>query len=378
MATSMIATDAASLRRRFDEAGGLTVGVEEELMLLDPATLDLAPRADELLRRLDGDVRFKAELPAAQIEIVTAPHPSAVAVIAELSAARRDLAHAAGEDIGLAVAGAHPFAADAGELNPAPRYDAIREEYGIVARRQLVTALQVHVAVGGADRSLAVYNALRSHLPEILALAANAPYQDGVDTGLATVRPGISVQLPRQGVPPLLSSWEELAGELAWGARAGPLADPSRWWWELRPHPLHGTLELRVPDAQTTVADAAGIVAFVQALCARLADQVDAGEFPAAPPTWRIAENRWSATRYGVEGTLADLCSGEPRPTRDRLTELVDEVAPYAERLGCADLLRNTRELVERNGAMRQREVALRDGAHGLVEWMRGRLLTGV
>lgn len=378
MATASTATDSESLRRRFDETGGLTVGVEEEIMLLDPASLDLIPRADELLRRLDGDPRFKPELPASQIEIVTDPHPEVATVIAQLAAARRDLARAASEDISLAVAGAHPFAAEAGELNSNPRYDAIREEYGAIARRQLVTALQVHVAVGGAERSLAVYNALRCHLPEILALAANAPYQTGRDTGVATVRPGICVQLPRQGVPPFLSSWEEFAGELAWGARAGSVPDPSRWWWELRPHPIHGTLELRVPDAQTTVSEAAGIIAFVQSLCARLADQFDAGVPAPAPPTWRIAENRWSAARDGVEGTLADLGSGEPRPTRERLEELLAEVSPVAERLGCSQLLRSTRELVHRNGAMRQREVAQCRGAYGLQGWIRGRFLAGL
>jgi carboxylate-amine ligase len=378
MATAITATDAASLRRRFDETGGLTVGVEEEIMVLDPATLDLVPRGAELLSALEGDPRFTSELPAAQIEIVTEPHTTATTLIEQLAAARRDLARAAGDEVALAAAGAHPFAAETGELSSAARYDAIREEYGIVAQRQLVAALQVHVAVGGADRSLAVYNALRSHLPEILALAANAPYQGGVDTGLATVRPGISLQLPRQGVPPALSSWEEFAQELAWGRRAGSVADPSRWWWELRPHPLHGTLELRVPDAQTTVADAAGIVAFVQALCARLADQVDLSDRPAAPPTWRIAENRWSAVRYGVEGTMADLRTGERRPTRERLEELVRDVTPYAERLGSAMLLHSTRELVKGNGAVRQREVARRQGPRGLLEWMRDGFLSGI
>jgi glutamate---cysteine ligase / carboxylate-amine ligase len=376
MATAIPATDPASLRRRFDATGGLTVGVEEEIMLLDPVTQDLAARAEELLRRLDGDPRFKPELPASQIEIVTDPQAAATAVVGQLSEARRDLVRASGGDIALAAAGAHPFAAEAGELNSAVRYDALRQEYGLIARRQLVTALQVHVAVGGAERSLAVYNALRSHLPEILALAANAPYQTGRDTGLATIRPGVCLQLPRQGVPPLLRSWEEFAGELAWGARAESLADPSRWWWELRPHPLHGTLELRVPDAQTTVSEAAGIIAFVQALCARLADQFDAGVVAPAPPTWRIAENRWSAARDGVEGTLADLGSGELRPTRERLYELVGEVAPYADRLGSSALLDRARQLVESNGALHQREVAQRRGVHGLIGWMRDRFLS--
>jgi carboxylate-amine ligase len=176
-------------------------------------------------------------------------------------------------------------------------------------------------------------------------------------------------------VPPLLHSWEEFAGELAWGAKARSLADPSLWWWELRPHPVHGTLELRVPDAQTTIADAAGVIAFVRALCARLADQFDAGVPVPAPPSWRIAENRWSAARDGIEGTLADLSSGEPRPTRQRLSELVDDITPYAQRLGCSEQLRYTKDLIEGNGALRQREAAQRTDAYGLAAWLRERFL---
>ena len=324
----MTATDAARLRRRFDETGGLTVGIEEEVMVLDPETLDLAPRADELLARVENDPRFTAELPAAQVEILTAPSACVADVITELGAARRELHQAADGAVALAVAGTHPFASELGVLNTAPRYAGLRERYASVAHRQLVAGLQIHVAVGGADRSLAVYNALRGLLPEILALAANAPFHGGLDTGLATVRPLIAGQLPRQGLPPFLESWEHYAAELAWGARAGMLSDATQWWWELRPHPRHGTLELRVPDAQTSLGPAAGIAAFVQALCAWLADRVDGGEPVAHPPLWRIAENRWSAIRHGLDGSLADLDSGEPRPTRTRVSELIEHVGP--------------------------------------------------
>jgi carboxylate-amine ligase len=299
------------------------------------------------------------------------------AAVAQLALARRDLASAA-EGLALpAVAAVHPFAPAEGTLNAGGRYDTIAAEYASVARRQLVASLQVHVAVGGAERSLAVYNALRCHLPELAALAANAPFYEGADSGLASVRPGICVQLPRQGVPPAIECWEEFAAELEWGSRSGTLPEVSRWWWELRPHPRFGTLELRVPDAQTTVAEAAGVVAFVQALAATLAERYDAGEPLPAGATWRINENRWSAARYGVEGDLVDLVSGRRRPTRDRLSELVADVEPAARRLGCADLLAHTRDSIERNGAIRQREAAAELGVRRLPEWLAEQFLVG-
>jgi carboxylate-amine ligase len=364
---------ATELRRRFDETVPFTVGVEEETMLLDPATLDLAPVAGELLTRLDGDERFKPELPAAQLEIVTTPVASAAEAVAQLAAARRDLAAAATGLARPAVAGVHPFAAAEGELNGGPRYDELLREYGTIARRQLVAGLQVHVAVGGAERTLAVYNALRGHLPELAALAANAPFHAGVDTGLASARPTVAGQLPRQGVPPALASWEQFAGDLRWGATAGSVPEPRRWWWELRPHPAFGTLELRVPDAQTTVYEAAGVIAFAQALVATLADRHDAGERLSAAPTWRIEENRWSALRHGLEGTFADLDSGERTPTRDRLTELLTAVTPAAARLGSTELLAHTRALIDCNGATRQRAIAGELGLRGLAASMADR-----
>jgi carboxylate-amine ligase len=369
--------DAAELRRRFDGAGAFTVGVEEETMLLDARTYDLVPAAGEVLSRVEGDPRFKPELPAAQLEIVTAPAESASGAVAQLAAGRRDLVTAASGLAVPAVAGTHPVAPAHGVLSQGGRYDAIREEYVSVAHRQLVASLQVHVAVGGAERSLAVYNALRCLLPEITALAANAPFYEGSDSGLASVRPGICVQLPRQGVPPALQSWEEFAVELRWGADAGALAEISRWWWELRPHPRFGTLELRVPDAQTTLEEASGVIAFVQALVATLAERYDAGEPLPDAPTWRISENRWSALRHGVDGSLADLGSGLRRPTRDRLAELVDAVEPAARRLGAAELLVRTRASIERNGAIRQREAAARTSVRGLAAWLAARFLDG-
>ena len=350
---------AAVLRERFDAAGPLTVGLEEEVLLLDPETHDLTPRAPEVLERLADPARFKPELPAAQLEIVTAPHAELDGALAELAAGRTRLVAAAAGLARPAATGLHPFADPEGELQELDDYAHTRAEYGRIARLQLVSALQVHVAVGGADRTLAVYNALRSYLPELAALAANAPYWAGQDTGMACARLKVNELLPRQGVPPAIASWDEFAEALRWGAAAGNVHTPRTWWWELRPHPAYGTLEVRVPDAQTTMEDAAAVARFAVALIAWLAARHDAGEPQPAAPTWRIEENRWSAARHGTDGTMADLVTGERTATKDRLHALTETV-------GANEAL----PLVERCGAARQRAVAAERGLPGLARWL--------
>jgi carboxylate-amine ligase len=363
--------DETALRHVFTEATPPTVGLEEEVMLLHPRTLDLAPDAADLLRALDGDPRFTRELPASQIEIVVPPAATVTEASAFLGRARGDLARATAGRCVLAVAGVHPFASGEGVLNAGARHEAIAAEYAIVARRQLVCALQVHVAIRGADRALAVYNAARSFLPELAALAANAPLHDGRDTGMASIRPVICGQLPRQGVPPPLFSWNAYADALAWAG------DPGSWWWELRPHPRHGTLEFRVPDAQTTVRDAAAVAAVVQSLAVWLADRHDDGETLPVADTWRIEQNRWSAARHGVQGEMRDLVSGRSEPTRERLHQLLTQLGPVAQRLGCAAELGAAWALVTANGA-----IALRAGADGdpvtATRWLADRFLAGV
>jgi carboxylate-amine ligase len=354
----------------FDAPAPLTVGLEEEVMLLHPETLDLHPISAELLERTEGDPRFKAELPAAQVEIVTEPVSDVRDALAALARGRDDLAGAARGLVRLGTAGVHPFAAVEGELGTSPRYRRIEEEYASIARRQLVASLQVHVAVGAAGAVLPVYNALRCRLPEIAALAANAAIHEGRDSGMASMRPKIAENLPRQGVPPALASWEHFAAELEWGAAAGALAEPRMWWWELRPHPEFGTLEVRVADAQTGLGDAAGIAAVVQALVCRLIERHQAGERLADAATWRIDENRWSAARHGVEGEMADLDKGGREPTRDRLNRMLDDLEPVCERLGSAELLADARRLVAENGALRQRRIFRSEGARGVAAWI--------
>lgn len=363
----------------FEAVRPFTVGLEEEVMLLDPGSLDLLTCGRAVLERLPPDGRFKLEMPASHLELLTAPCDDVPTAIDELRHARRTLLDAVAGLALPAVAGVHPFSATEGELNTGPRWDRTAGEYGPVARRQLVCALQVHVAVGGAERTLAVYNGLREQLPLLAALAANAPFYGGRDTGLASVRPKINELLPRQGIPPPLSGWDELERELRWGQAVGAVPDAGSWWWELRAHLGHGTLELRVPDAQTTVADAGAIAAVAQALVARLAERHDQARTESQPvPTWRIEENRWSACRHGVEGQFADVRTAQRRPVRECLHLLLNRLEPFAARLGGAVPLEHARTLIERNGSMRQQAVAAEVGARGLADWLATRFGDGL
>ena len=360
---------AEDLRNRFDAGRSLTIGLEEELMLLDPVTLDLTPEAPAALGLVVDDERFKLELPAAQIEVVTRPCTSVAEAARALAAARGRLAEALAGRYRLAGAGVHPFAAAHGVLNSTPRYDRTAREYGDVARRQLVFGLHVHVGVAGAERALAVFNALRSHLPEIAALAANAPFYEGRDSGLASVRPKLCELLPRQGVPPAIASWEALAQAYAWGHRSRRF-EAGQWWWEARLHPVHGTIEVRVPDTQITVSDTAAIGAVVHALVHHLSARHDAADLPPVAETWQIAENRWSACRHGLDGRLADLATGATMPARERLASLLTDLEAGAAQVGASRELEGAKAMLDGNGAQRQREVAAGGGVREVVGWL--------
>ena len=357
-------------RDRFDSATDFTVGVEDELMLVDPRTLDLTPAVDFVLERVAGDERFTRELRTAQLEIVTPVCGSAAQACEELSEARQSLTRALGGEVRLVAAGTHPFATDWGSTTRGERYRAIADEYKWAARRSLACGLHVHVSVPGADRALAVYNAVRSYLPELAALATNSPYFEGQDSGLCSIRPKLNEAFPRAGVPPRFDSWEELVAFIDWGRSGGLFPDASHFWWDLRPHLHHGTLELRVADSQTRVEDASAVAGVFQALVLTLARRYDNdGELP-VHDTHRVNENAWRAYRYGVSGWLVDLDTGRPEPTRDRLARLIGELEAAARVLQAVPPLEHARTLLAGNGADRQRYVAGRAGMNGLVSWL--------
>ena len=360
--------DERYLRSRFDSVASFTVGAEEELLLLDPTTGMPRPVADLALELFGGDSRVVGEFRASQIEIVSPVCVAVADVARELSASRKVLASGLTPDANPVATGTHPLSVDPGPLSAAPRYEALARDEPWAARHMLTCGLHVHVAVGGADRALAVHNAIRSYLPEVVALAANAPFHAGTDTGMATARPLVNRSLSRFGVPPAFSSWCELSDFLAWGERSSTVLDASRLWWDVRLHPENATLEIRAADVQTRVVDTAAIIALTQCLVFDLAERHDAGEALAVHDRDRITEAMFVAARDGLAGSLPDLASGESKPASELLHLLADRLGDAAVELGCASELDHVHRLVvDGGGAARQREIASYDGVDGLV-----------
>lgn len=368
--------DTGGAGRAFEGVSDLSLGIEEEALLVDAETLAPAPRAAAVLAELPGPtdgLEFKSELPASQVEMAIGPVGKVRDACLVLRDARRRLVAAAASQGAMPIgSGTHPLGgSSAEELSEEGRHRRISLDYGDVAGRQVVSALQVHVGVRGTERAIAVYNGLRSRLPLIAALAANAPYRGGADSSLASVRPTITTMLPRQGLPPALDSWKVYAEALEWGASTGLFTEAGDWWWELRPHPAFGTLEMRVPDTQTTVSDSAAVIALIHCLAASLASAHDAGEpAPEPPPDWKIAENRWSACRFGVEGRMGDPETGASVSTSAAIRSLCERLKPFAAILECEAELEQSVELAGLNGAMRQRAIGARRGPRGLVRWL--------
>jgi glutamate---cysteine ligase / carboxylate-amine ligase len=354
----------------FDHAHSFTIGVEEELMLVEPRTFDLAPAIDDVLPLLDGDERFCKELRSAQIELVTPVCATAPDACRELVQARLDLVNRLDGRYRLLACGTHPFSTRHGEITEAERYRQIADEYVWAATRSLVCGLHVHVAVPGADRALAVYNGLRSYLPELAALGANSAFCEGDDTGMASIRPKFNEVYPRSGIPPAFRTWGEFVSFVEWGRSGGLFPDASHFWWDMRLHPVHGTIEIRVADTQTSVDDTTAIVAVIQALVAMLTGRFDADDLGPPHETFWITENAWRAHRYGVRGWLVDLESGRRVPTRERIGTLLGELEPYASRFDGGEHLFRARALLAGNGADRQRYVCARDGIRGLTRWL--------
>jgi glutamate---cysteine ligase / carboxylate-amine ligase len=354
----------------FDEAPPFTLGLEEELMLVEPGSLALAPVNERVVALFGADSPYRKELRATQLELVTPVCSTAAEACAALATARQALVERLEGEVRLLAAGTHPTSTEWGSVSADERYQMLADEYEWATRRSVMCGLHVHVAVGGAERTLAVHDTLRSYLPEIGALAANSPFAEGRDTGLCSIRAKLNEAFPRSGVPPAFGTWDAYVSFLDWGRSGGLFPDSSHLWWDLRLHPTFGTLEVRVADAQTRVRDNAAIAAVVQALVASLALQYDSGDELPVDDYFRIRENAWRALRHGVNGWLVNLETGERQPTRERIGRLLDRLEPVARELGTEEQIHEARALLAGNGAERQRHVAEQEGFDGLLRWL--------
>jgi carboxylate-amine ligase len=322
-------------------------------MLLDPLTLDLVPAAERILEAEAGGPFAECiapELFTSLVEYHTPVCADAPGVAHELRQMRRhavELVERHG--LRLGSAGTHPFALfEQQQVTPRERYLEIAEQLQYAGRRELIYGLHVHVAVDDPDCAIRVVNALRSHLCELVALSANSPFWRGAPTGFASCRHLMFAAFPRSGPPPDLGSYAEYVEVVERLVAAGVLEDYTRIWWDVRPHPRFGTVEVRVMDAVCDVEDAIALAAYVQALVHRHAVG------PAARPVHPVIanENKWRAARHGLDATVAD---DGPIPVRRRIEAMLRELRGHARELGCERELEGIdRILRDGNGASRQ------------------------
>jgi carboxylate-amine ligase len=335
----------AFAREEFDDGRDFTVAVEEEFALLDPDTLDLVNRFEELHSAAQGTVLEEflvGELVSAEVEMRTGRCDSfaeAVARVAERRAQLVDLADSFG--IALAATGTHPWTPwrDV-RLIDTPHYRRVAEGLQYVAWRNQTFVLHEHVGIRGADRAVRVCTALREFLPELLALSASSPFHEGVRTGLHSTRTQVFTRaFPRCGVPDAFAGWDEYERYVRFLFATGSIVEHTQIWWSVRPHLAFPTVEIRICDGQPTLAEAHALAAFIYALTARIARALDEGE-PLPQHAHRlIEENLWRAIRFGLSGELIDLTTGDVRSTRARLEQLCEWIAPVAEELGASQWL---------------------------------------
>jgi glutamate---cysteine ligase / carboxylate-amine ligase len=355
-------------REAFEEGTDFTVAVEEEFALLDPASLDLVNRFEEVQAAAQGtalEPNLVGELIASEVEIKTGRCES-FAEVPTVMESRRAQLHALTDGLGIALGatGTHPWA-DWKEqrIIDTPHYRRNDELLRYVVWRNNTFGLHVHVGIRGADRAVAVMNGLRGFLPELLALSASSPFVEGVDSGLHSARTQIFTRFfPRCGIPDAFGSWQEWEDYVRFLYETGSVTEHTQLWWSVRPHLAFPTVEIRICDGQPELAEAQALAAFGYSLAARIARAVDEGEpLPDRPPRL-LEENLWRAIRYGLSGELIDFERGDVVPARARLERLLDWVAPVAAELGAAPSL----ALPERNAA--ERQIARREEGASLEE----------
>ncbi len=336
-----------------------TVGIEEELMILDPDSYALVNAIDDLLED-SPDGQIKPELMESVLEISTNPCadvPEAGAALRSLRRQVRDTADKKGLVVGSA--GTHPLARwEDQRITAAPRYRDLVQELRFVARQEIIFGLHVHVGVDDPDKAIHVANGMRVHVPILLALSANSPYWRGDDTGLASTRMPIFRAFPRVGIPPLYKDWQDYQDRIAFMVDTGVMEDYTWLWYDVRPHPNFGTVEIRAMDAQTHVEHTIALAALIQAMVKELSEHFEAGKQLASYPYEMLDENKWLASRHGMEGELVDLPDRSRVRTKALAQRLVDRLRDHAQDLGAADELEGILDLLERgNGASRQRKV---------------------
>lgn len=342
-----------------------TLGVEVELQIVDPETMDLYQGSAKVMEVIGDHPRIKPELTQSTVEIITGVCDTVGEAYEDLSESLQTL-YSIGDANGFtfASAGTHPFARWEDQvIFPNARYDALVERVQWAARRLNIYGVHVHVGISSGERCIAISNALVSYLPHILALSASSPFVDGEDTGLDSCRVKLFEVMPTAGLPYRLDNYGEFQAYLNALMNAGAIESIREIWWDIRPHPGYGTLEVRIADAAATLTDTCAIAALVQCLVVRLDEAYHDGSLHRLLNPWIVRENKWRATRYGLDASIIVDNHGTQKSLRDDIEALLEDLAPLAEQLGCSKELGSICPLLsDGNWSKRQRAVFTQSG----------------
>jgi carboxylate-amine ligase len=335
----------ASAREGFEAGRDLTVAVEEEFAVLDPDTLGLVNRFEELQAAAAGselEEHIVGELIASEVEVRTGRCDTWAEAAARMVERRRQLVELAGRlGVSLCATGTHPWSPwQEQRIIDTPHYRRNDEILRYVVWRNNSFGLHVHVGIRGADRAIRVTNGLRTYLPHLLALSGSSPFVEGVYTHLHSARSQIFTRMfPRCGIPDSFAGWDEYERYVRFLYDTGSITEHTQIWWSVRPHLAFPTVELRICDGQPELGESQALSALMFALTARVARALDEGEPLPDYPHRLLEENFWRAIRYGLSGELIDLATGEVRPARAAVESLCEWVLPVAEELGAASFL---------------------------------------
>ncbi|MHB1536073.1 MAG: glutamate--cysteine ligase [Acidimicrobiales bacterium] len=347
-----------------------SLGIEWELELVDPATRELGSGATEILYRLatprgNEHPKAKHELLESCVEVITGVCTTVAEGLADLQATVEEVREAAsGIGLELMCSGSHPTSDWATQrISPNPRYGKLIEQMQWMARQLQIFGVHVHVGVNSGKKAVPIVNALSGYLPHLLALSASSPYWIGTDTGLASYRSKVFEGLPTAGPPYLLSGWTEFEDFMATLISAGTISSIREVWWDVRPHPDFGTVELRIFDGLPTLFEVGVAAALSQCLVEMLSTRLDKGGTLAVPHDWIVRENKWRAARYGLDADIIVGEHGKTQALRASLNELVHELGPVADRLECSEQLDGIHEVLANGPSYeRQRRVAAEHG----------------
>jgi carboxylate-amine ligase len=355
----------------WNPSSGPTIGVEWEVQLIDAKTRLLRQDAATVLAGLPGlqesgeHPKMRHELMQSTVEVVTGICGTVAEAKADLAVTVKELQRTADRHgIVLAAAGTHPLS-DWQDAKTAPiqRYSELVEQLQWLARRLQTFATHVHVGLRDESRAMPIINALATYLPHVLALTASSPYWSGTETGLASTRTVVFGALPNTGPPPGLPDWKRFEAYMDTQLRAGTIRTIKEVWWDIRPHPDFGTVEIRIADALPTFREVGMVAALSQCLVQLFDSQLDRGYRLPVRSTWVVKDNKWRATRYGLDAIVITNDAGATAPLRDEIFELLRDLEPIAWRLGCAEELAVASEVLEYGASYeRQRAAHASDG----------------